>query len=73
MRGIEKKNTISSNTSHKSKLVPTVLNSEESMLVNITNKIGITSSNNGEVYRIIYVVKCLEQTRNDTFQESKKG
>jgi hypothetical protein len=72
MRRTERKNIISGNISPKTKLVPTVLNSENSMLVDITNKIGITSSSNDkEVHRIIFVVKCL--TRNDMFKESKKN
>jgi hypothetical protein len=60
------KNTISGNispktklvptvlNSEKTKLVPTVLNSENSMLVDITNKIGITSSNDNEVDRLFF-------------------
>jgi hypothetical protein len=84
MRRTERKNIISGNISPKTKLVPTVLNSEKTklvltvlnsenpMLVDITNKIGIASSNDNEVDRLIFGVKCLEQTRNDMFEESKK-
>jgi hypothetical protein len=72
MRRTEKKNTIHGNISNTSMQVPTILNSEDYMLADMTSKIGVVSSNDKEVHRIIFVVKSLEQTRKDMFLEIKK-
>jgi hypothetical protein len=72
MKRTEKKNTIQGNVPDNNLQLPTVLNSRDELLVDFTNKIGVVSSNEEEVDRIISVVKYLEQTRKYMFTESKR-
>jgi hypothetical protein len=70
MRRTWEKNTIQGNISNMQ--VPTILNSEDYMCADMTSKIGLVSSNDKEVHRIISIVKSLEPTRKDMFLEIKK-
>jgi hypothetical protein len=70
MRRTEDKNTIQGNISNMQ--VRTILNLEDYMLADMTSKIGVVSSIDKEVHRIISVVNSLELTRKDMFLEIKK-
>jgi hypothetical protein len=72
MKRTKKKNTIQGNVSGSNLQLPTILNSKDELLADLTNKIGVVSSIDKEVDRIISVFKSLEQSRKDMFTESKR-
>jgi hypothetical protein len=72
MKRTKKKNTIQGNVSDSKLQLPTILNSKDELLADLTNKIGVVSSIKKEVDRIISVFKSLEQSRKDMFTKSKR-
>ena len=64
------KNDIPGNPS-SSIALPTVANSEHSTLVDIANRIGVSSSNVNGMHNMVTVVKALDSARASLFVESK--
>jgi hypothetical protein len=68
MKRAAKKNEISGNNK-----CPTVLNSSDETLLDITDKLGVISDNSNEMNSIVSVIKSLEHTRKIVYEESMKN